>query len=400
MERDKFVAGEFVWTGFDYLGEPTPFDRQACSSYFGIVDLCGIPKDRFYLYRSHWRPDEATVHILPHWNWPDRVGQNVPVFVYTNGDSAELFLNGKSLGKRQKVTDYSPPVNVAKGKPVTASSEGTQDGRKLSAANATDGDFGTRWSAATGAKNEWWQVDLGSVQPIADIVVKLERLPGMYKYRVNVSDDGVTWQTAAEVDQWFEGWGEQLVHGVNTAGRYVRIEFTDLKDGTKASLREVLVYPQSYYAVVDKYRLRWLDVAYEPGELKAVAYKGDKKIGETVMRTAGPPAAIRLTPDRTKLSAGGDDLSYVLVEAVDADGNECPLADNLIQFKVDGPGEIAGVGNGNPMSLEPNQADHRKLFYGKAMLIVRATEGEGGNVRIKATSDGLKSADASITSGH
>src|SRR4029077_3500084 len=132
----------------------------------------------------------------------------------------------KSLGKRQKVTDYSPPVNVAKGKPVNASSEGTQDGRKLSAANATDGDFGPRWSAATGAKNEWWQVDLGSVQPIADIVVKLERVPGMYKYRVRVSDDGVTWQTASEVNQWFEGWGEQLVHGVNTAGRYVRIEFT------------------------------------------------------------------------------------------------------------------------------------------------------------------------------
>ena len=132
MERDKFVGGEFVWTGFDYLGEPTPFDRQASSSYFGIVDLCGIPKDRFYLYRSHWRPDEPTVHILPHWNWPDRVGQNVPVFVYTNGDSAELFLNGKSLGRREKITEYEPPTNVAKGKPATASSEGARDGKNSS----------------------------------------------------------------------------------------------------------------------------------------------------------------------------------------------------------------------------------------------------------------------------
>jgi beta-galactosidase len=87
----------------------------------------------------------------------------------------------------------------------------------------------------------------------------------------------------------------------------------------------------------------------------------------------------------------------VLVEAVDADGNECPLADNLVQFKVEGPAEIAGVGNGDPMSLEPNQADHRKLFFGKAMLIVRTTEGEGGNVRITATSESLKSAETSAT---
>ena len=102
MQDDRFVAGEFVWTGFDYLGEPTPFAAEAKNSYFGIVDLCGIPKDRYYLYRSYWRPDTPTVHILPHWNWPDRVGKAVPVFVYTNGDSAELFLNGRSLGMRHK----------------------------------------------------------------------------------------------------------------------------------------------------------------------------------------------------------------------------------------------------------------------------------------------------------
>lgn len=91
MNQDRYVAGDFVWSGIDYLGEPTPFDNEARSSYFGAVDLCGMPKDRFWLYRSHWRPEETTVHVLPHWNWPDRVGQSVPVFVYTNGDSAELF---------------------------------------------------------------------------------------------------------------------------------------------------------------------------------------------------------------------------------------------------------------------------------------------------------------------
>jgi beta-galactosidase len=257
METDRFVAGEFVWTGFDYLGEPTPFAQQARSSYFGIVDLCGIPKDRFYLYRSHWRPDATTVHILPHWNWPDRIGENVPVYVYTNGDSAELFLNGKSIGRRTKIK-----------------------------------------------------------------------------------------------------------------------EITD----------------SSYYAVTDKYRLCFNDVIYEPGELKAVAYMDGREIGQAVMRTAGKPAAICLTPDREQLSATGDDLCYILVEAVDDKGILCPLSDNSVQFKIDGPAEIAGIGNGNPISLEPFQADSRKLFHGKAMLILRTKESKSSEVRVTATSGGLTSA--------
>jgi len=132
QDENPFVAGEFVWTGFDYLGEPTPFDRDTTnhliftdpkvqakwdavlasggkitvpsrSSYFGILDLCGFPKDRFYLYQAHWRPDFPMAHIAPqNWNWPDRVGKVTPVEVYTSGDSAELFLNGKSLGVQKK----------------------------------------------------------------------------------------------------------------------------------------------------------------------------------------------------------------------------------------------------------------------------------------------------------
>ncbi len=135
-ELDKYpaVAGEFVWTGFDYLGEPTPFnsDRSvllnhtstmteeelaaerakleemeknrptARSSYFGIIDMAGFPKDRYYMYRSRWLPDVPTVHVLPHWNFPDRKGQVTPVSVYTSGDEAELFLNGRSQGRRKK----------------------------------------------------------------------------------------------------------------------------------------------------------------------------------------------------------------------------------------------------------------------------------------------------------
>jgi beta-galactosidase len=128
---DKFpaVMGEFVWTGFDYIGEPTPYwgdmtglkpgtwgyeetlkmlkangvtEVPSRSSYFGIMDLAGFKKDRFYLYQSRWRPDLPMAHILPHWNWPERKGLVTPVHVYTSGDEAELFLNGKSLGKKKK----------------------------------------------------------------------------------------------------------------------------------------------------------------------------------------------------------------------------------------------------------------------------------------------------------
>ena len=99
-----YCMGEFVWTGFDYLGEPTPYytDWPSHSSLFGIIDLAGLPKDRYYLYRSHWNKDEETLHILPHWNWEGREGEVTPVFVYTNYPSAELFINGKSQGRRTK----------------------------------------------------------------------------------------------------------------------------------------------------------------------------------------------------------------------------------------------------------------------------------------------------------
>jgi beta-galactosidase len=264
METDSFVAGEFVWTGFDYLGEPSPYVRQARSSYFGIVDLCGIPKDRYYLYRSYWRPDETTVHILPHWNWHDRKGMAVPVFVYTNGDSAELFLNGRSLGKR----------------------------------------------------------------------TKLDTVP-----------DGL--------------------------------------DG-------------AYYAVIDRYRLRWMNVEYEPGELRAVAYKNGVVVGESVVKTAGDPAKLVLTPDRTEIAADGFDLSYVLVEAVDSGGNACPLADDSVTFEVEGPAEIAAIGNGNPLSMESFQSIRHTLFYGKAMLILRSLADKPGTVTVTAAADGYERAKIQI----
>jgi len=134
QDQNPFVAGEFVWTGFDYLGEPTPYGNRndpARSSYFGIVDLAGFPKDRFYLYQSVWRPDFPMAHILPSWNWPDRVGQITPVFVFTSGDSAELFLNGKSLGKKTKGPfEYRLEWNDVKYKPGTLKVVAYKNGKK------------------------------------------------------------------------------------------------------------------------------------------------------------------------------------------------------------------------------------------------------------------------------
>lgn len=103
-EDYPYCIGEFVWTGFDYLGEPTPYytDWPSHSSLFGIIDLAGLPKDRYYLYRSHWNREEETLHILPHWNWKGREGETTPIFVYTNYPAAELFINGKSQGIQRK----------------------------------------------------------------------------------------------------------------------------------------------------------------------------------------------------------------------------------------------------------------------------------------------------------
>ncbi len=268
QQEDRFVAGEFIWTGFDYLGEPTPYGDNVAedkmfkaeelprSSYFGVVDLAGIPKDRYYLYKSVWKPEETTVHLLPHWNWPGQEGKPFPVFVYTNGDCAELFLNGVSFGKQCK----NPAAENA----------------------------------------------------------------------------------------------------------------------------------------VERYRLMWNAVPYAPGTLRAVAYQNGKVIGETTVKTAGPAAQIRLTPDRPTVQADGTDLCFVTVDILDKDGNLCPLADNRILFQVEGPGAIAGVDNGNPRSFEPFQANQVPTFNGKAMLILRSVEDGKGAIRITASSKGLQAGTATV----
>jgi beta-galactosidase len=282
QERMPQVLGEFVWTGFDYIGEPTPYfnrgataatDWPARSSYFGFVDLAGFPKDRYYLYQSEWTKTPM-VHVLPHWNWPGQEGTVIPVMAYTNADEVELFLNGKSLGRKRKGAE---PVSLPVGRNV-----------------------------ATG---------VGGTDP-------------------------------------------DLVHDASMSSRW---------------------------------RLAW-QVAYSPGSLKAVAYRGGKQVAVDEVKTAGAPARIRLVPDRKAIQADGDDLSFVTVRVEDKDGNLCPLADSLVKFGVTGAGAIEAVDNGNAATVEPFRANQRKAFAGLALLIVRSKAGVAGAIHVAATSEGLAAA--------
>ena len=264
MQDDySWVIGEFVWTGYDYLGEPTPYDTYwpSRSSYFGICDLAGLPKDRYYMYRARWNDKQHTTHLLPHWNWKGREGEVTPVYCYTDGVEGELFVNGKSLGRVRKD--------------------------------------------------------------------KSSRL--------------------------------------------------------------------------DRYRLRWNNVQYEPGEIRVVTYNqyGDK-VGEDVRRTAGEPAQLNMVaecPDNENtgiacmvegcevehgihLKADGNDLAFITVSLLDQDGNECPLADDELTFEVSGAGIFKAACNGDATSLEPFTLPQMKLFCGKLVVIVQSKK-QKGDITIK-----------------
>lgn len=243
VKNNAFISGQYVWTGFDYIGEPTPYGWPARSSYFGIVDLAGFPKDVYYLYQSEWNPGKEVLRLFPHWNWTP--GQDIDMWAYyNNADEVELFVNGKSQGIRTKGKD----------------------------------DFHVMWR-----------------------------------------------------------------------------------------------------------------VKYEPGVVRAVSRRNGKTVLEREIRTAGEPAQIRLTADRSEIKSDGKDLIFISVEILDKDGNLCPNADNQVMFDVQGAGFIAGVDNGSPISMEPFKADRRKAFYGKCLVVIQNNSQSGG-IKLTATADGLKSA--------
>jgi len=247
FERYPFLSGIFIWTGIDYLGEPTPYAWPARSSYFGVVDLAGFPKDPYYLYQSVWT-SRPMLHVFPHWNWTAR--DSIDVWTYTNGDEAELFLNGVSLGVKRKVDAVS--------------------------------------------------------------------------------------------------------------------------------------------------HLMWR-VSYAPGTLRAVARKGGQVMATQEVKTAGAPARVALAPDRSRLHADGNDLSFVTVTVLDRAGVAVPTADQVIRFRLGGDARIIGVDNGDQISHAAFQADRVRLFNGKALVIVRAGE-RPGTVTLTAEGEGLEPAAVQITS--
>ena len=250
MDDLDYTIGQFVWTGFDYLGEPTPYDEYwpSRSSYFGICDLAGLPKDRYYLYRSQWKNDEHTIHLLPHWTWPTRTGKVTPVMCYTDYPSAELFVNGVSQGK------------------ISKKSKGTS-----------------------------------SLDPSSP----------------------------------------------------------DL----------------------NRYRLIWSNVEYQPGELKVVVFDNDgKAAGEQIVKTAGKPTALKLETDRYSLNADGDDLAFITVSMIDENGTLCPTSNDDIEVSVEGEGSFQAICNGDATSLESFVEPKMKLFSGQLVVVVKASETPGNIV--------------------
>jgi beta-galactosidase len=142
-----------------------------------------------------------------------------------------------------------------------------------------------------------------------------------------------------------------------------------------------------YFEIVDAYRLRWLEVPYEPGELKAVAYKDGVEIGESLVRTAGEAFELLLSPDRKELKADGMDLCYVTIEMVDEKGNVCPLAMDNLSFEVDGAALLMGVANGNQMGHDVFTDKTHPLFYGKAVAVIRSIPGQSGDASLKVKSE-------------
>ncbi|HEX6470118.1 MAG TPA: glycoside hydrolase family 2 TIM barrel-domain containing protein [Streptosporangiaceae bacterium] len=285
-DRDRtYFAGQFLWSGIDYIGEPTPYNVfPVKASFFGAVDTAGFPKDMYWLFRSQWTA-EPMVHLLP-MNWTDhRSGEPVQVWAYANVDTVELFLNGKSLGVRR-----FDRKTTTDGRRYLETTEATHDDKTV-----TSGPF-----------------------------------PGSY-----TSPNG-------------------------SAG---------------------------------KLHLAWT-VPFTPGTLVAKASRDGRVVATDELKTAGAPAALRLTPDKRVIAADGRSLSFVTVDVVDARGVTVPGATNAIDFRVGG-GALAGLDNGREESAENYKASSRQAWAGKALAIVQSG-GRPGRITITATSPGLRGGSATI----
>ncbi|MBD5778295.1 DUF4982 domain-containing protein [Pelagicoccus sp. NFK12] len=407
MRKHRYLNGDFVWTGFDYLGEPTPLRGtnsppelmlEARSSYFGIIDLAGLPKDTFYLYRSQWNEAEPTVHLSPHWNWEE--GDKVPVFVYTSGDEAELFLNGRSLGRKSKVDpDQLQNGNLAYQKPSYASSsEVYQDAggnvlKDNTSDKAFDGNADTRWCASDGSLPQTLQVDLGQGRKAEWVRIRWEGTAADYEFTLEGSADGEVWSA---VEGKIEAQGNLSVAKLEgETYRFWRLSIAGVAGGRWASVREFEILEQDevssdpYFDIVDAYRIRFFDIPFEAGTLEVVAYEDGQEIGRDRVETAGAAKRLLLEADRRQLNADGMDLCYVTVQLVDEKGTLCPWAMDTLEFEVEGAAVFMGVANGDAVQMDGLTDDRHPLFYGQAVVALRSKPSQSGEAVLRVKTEGL-----------
>jgi hypothetical protein len=241
---------------------------------------------------------------------------------------------------------------------------------------------------------------------VAQLSIDTPHKENSYAYAIEASTDGKRWtRLLHHPTRPYPLWNgpTRIRHSLEPVeARFLRWMLEEATGDAPPGLKEFMAFSapveNDYYDVTYDYRLRWNEVTYEPGELRAVAWRDGVVIGEAVTETTGAPAALRLTADRSRIAADGEDLVFITTEALDAAGRPHPLAENLVHFAVDGPASIAAVGNGNPLSFEPFMADRRQLYYGKALLILRPRPGPGGTITVTARAPELQPATVRIES--
>ena len=270
-------------------------------------------------------------------------------------------------------------------------------------ASAVDGKEEGYWVASDTDTAQWLQVDLGTEKKIRQISMLFVGQVGREKYKLLGSIDGMKWRPLKG------GEGPSLNGSSTRYGatstlfrcddmiRFLKVEFDPLTAKKPAWLAEVEVYERELPSTSSPYRLCWDDVVYEPGELKAVAYKGGKPWAEETVKTTGTPAALKLEVDRSSITGDGRDLAFVTARVVDAEGRTVPVAANSIRFTVEGAGELVATDNGDATDLTVFSAPERKAFKGLALAIVKAKHGSAGKFTLKAVSEGLEGAQTEIT---
>ncbi len=344
-----WVAGAFVWTGYDYRGEPTPYGWPCISSHFGIMDTCGFPKDNYYYYKAWWT-NEPVLHLYPHWNWNQVSHRMFHVKVATKLGQAALFTKGakiSSVGSKQGQIDFSfyDDGEIHKLEVVLQDSKKQPDPKNPQKVVTTWFDV---------AKQEFDIRTDGS--PVTITPLKPEFAEAVGESTVSV--------TAEEqpINVWVQTNCEEAELFVNGAS-------------------------QGRKNVKPLHHLEWT-VPYAPGCISVTGYRDGKAVKSEKIETTDPASALRVTANRKSINGDGEDVALVKVEALDDKGRFVPTANTLLHFAVKGSGRLLGVGNGDPSCHESDLGPDRSLFNGLALGLVQAAR-ESGSITVTVTGQGV-----------